>query len=278
MINSGIYVIVNLVNNKFYIGRTKNFNNRKTQHFSKLRLNKHGNKYLQNAYNKYGEDNFIFLIYERFEGTIEELEQLEKPYLEQLVDDENCYNLSKNSSGPPVMYGEDNPNYGLKFSKQRRLEMSLARIGKNTGEDNPFWGKKHTEESKEKMSISSKGKTSGNKNGMFGVSLPIEKRYWLGKKIPDDVKRKISNSRKGQYSGNKNHNFGKEQSKEIKNKNRKSQPNVVPIIIDDIYYDSLRIASKILNIPRITIHRRVKNSKFPNYQYADEVDKIEITS
>ena len=44
MINSGIYEIKNLVNNKFYIGSTKNFINRKRKHFSELKTNKHGNK------------------------------------------------------------------------------------------------------------------------------------------------------------------------------------------------------------------------------------------
>jgi len=72
MNNSGIYMITNVVNNKRYIGQSKNISNRKIHHFSRLRGNAHYNKYLQKAFNKYGENNFIFsvLLYcELFELT-----------------------------------------------------------------------------------------------------------------------------------------------------------------------------------------------------------------
>ena len=59
---SGIYRIRNLVNNKFYIGSAVNLNKRKSQHFYYLRNNKHHNKPLQNSFNKYKKDNFIFEI------------------------------------------------------------------------------------------------------------------------------------------------------------------------------------------------------------------------
>lgn len=58
---SGIYCIINIVNNKVYIGATKNLADRKSQHFSELRNNKHPNEYLQNSWNKYGEENFAFV-------------------------------------------------------------------------------------------------------------------------------------------------------------------------------------------------------------------------
>lgn len=60
-----IYKITNIVNNKVYIGQTKNKNERKHQHFCELRNNKHANKHFQNSFNKYGEDNFIYEIIEQ---------------------------------------------------------------------------------------------------------------------------------------------------------------------------------------------------------------------
>jgi len=45
----GIYQI----NNKVYIGLTKNFKSRFKQHFSKLIKNNHINNYLQYSFNKY---------------------------------------------------------------------------------------------------------------------------------------------------------------------------------------------------------------------------------
>lgn len=64
LFNCGIYVIKNNVNNKMYIGSSTNIKQRFTCHKSALRNNNHRNKHLQNAWNKYGEDNFEFIIIE----------------------------------------------------------------------------------------------------------------------------------------------------------------------------------------------------------------------
>jgi predicted GIY-YIG superfamily endonuclease len=58
----GIYKIVNLINNKVYIGSSKNIEYRITKHKYNLRQNCHINKHLQSSYNKYGEENFKFEI------------------------------------------------------------------------------------------------------------------------------------------------------------------------------------------------------------------------
>ena len=53
--NCGIYFIRNKINNKIYVGSSKNLYNREKEHFSDLRKGKHHNIYLQRAYDKYGE-------------------------------------------------------------------------------------------------------------------------------------------------------------------------------------------------------------------------------
>ena len=60
----GVYKITCLSNGKFYIGSSKNIFKRWDNHRWSLRHNKHNNKYLQNAWNKYGENDFIFEILE----------------------------------------------------------------------------------------------------------------------------------------------------------------------------------------------------------------------
>lgn len=60
--NSGIYKITNLITKDFYIGSAINFYKRKHAHFSTLKTNTHKNPHLQNAYNKYKKENFIFEI------------------------------------------------------------------------------------------------------------------------------------------------------------------------------------------------------------------------
>lgn len=92
---SGIYGIINIINNKIYIGSTKNFYKRKSQHFSTLKFNKHSNRYLQSAYNKYGKDSFKFIILER-NISIEKLIERELYWinLKESLDRNKGYNLS----------------------------------------------------------------------------------------------------------------------------------------------------------------------------------------
>ena len=61
---SGIYCIENKINNKIYIGSSKNIYQRLLKHFALLRHNKHQNAHLQSAWNKYGEINFEWLVLE----------------------------------------------------------------------------------------------------------------------------------------------------------------------------------------------------------------------
>jgi len=60
---SGVYTITNIVNDKKYVGSTiMSFQKRFAHHLSMLRNNNHKNRYLQNSWNKYGEQNFKFEI------------------------------------------------------------------------------------------------------------------------------------------------------------------------------------------------------------------------
>jgi group I intron endonuclease len=59
---SGVYKIVNKITGNIYVGSAKLFYYRRNSHYSNLRLNKHANKHLQNAWNKYGEESFEFEI------------------------------------------------------------------------------------------------------------------------------------------------------------------------------------------------------------------------
>lgn len=65
ILEKGVYSILCKINNKIYIGSTSmTFSKRFFHHISCLRNNKHKNKYLQNVYNKYGEENIKFNIIE----------------------------------------------------------------------------------------------------------------------------------------------------------------------------------------------------------------------
>ena len=69
----GIYKITNKINNFCYVGQSQRVKKRVAEHFRLLKLNKHPNPRLQNAYNKYGKDNFIWSL----EAICEDLRDLD---------------------------------------------------------------------------------------------------------------------------------------------------------------------------------------------------------
>ena len=83
----GIYCITNIVNNKIYIGSSKNIYHRLKRHYSELKRGTHVNKYLQNSYLKYGSSNFNVSIIE--ETLYENLQQAEQNYINTLKPDYN---------------------------------------------------------------------------------------------------------------------------------------------------------------------------------------------
>lgn len=65
---TGIYTITNKTTGKIYVGSThRTFKRRWYEHKNDLRNNKHYNKHLQRAWDKYGENDFLFEILEECE-------------------------------------------------------------------------------------------------------------------------------------------------------------------------------------------------------------------
>lgn len=67
---SGVYKITCLVNNKIYIGSSINIYERWKTHLKELKHNYHSNEHLQNAWNLYGKDNFVFEVLELCDKNI----------------------------------------------------------------------------------------------------------------------------------------------------------------------------------------------------------------
>lgn len=61
---SGIYAIRHIASGRVYIGSAVDLNRRRREHFRKLCAGSHCNSKLQNAWNKYGEDEFEFDVLE----------------------------------------------------------------------------------------------------------------------------------------------------------------------------------------------------------------------
>lgn len=94
---NGIYCILNTKSNKFYIGLTKvSFKKRFIQHQSNLKNNRHKNIYLQRAFNKYGKDNFQFIILEVLNTkNLNLLKIKEIEHIKLFESYKNGYNLTK---------------------------------------------------------------------------------------------------------------------------------------------------------------------------------------
>lgn len=88
-----IYRILCVPTNESYIGQTVDINRRKNKHFGTLRGNKHENPKLQNAWNKYGEENFSFEFWTFDNITSEQLDNLECEYIEKYNSLEKGFNL-----------------------------------------------------------------------------------------------------------------------------------------------------------------------------------------
>ena len=95
----GIYKLINIVNNKIYIGSSINLHNRIKRHLHDFKYQCHPNIKLLRAYNKYGIDIFNIEIINVFENiSKEKLLKLE----EELIIKNDCinngYNLIVNNS------------------------------------------------------------------------------------------------------------------------------------------------------------------------------------
>lgn len=97
-----IYQIECLPTHESYIGLTVDYKRRKRDHLNDLRKNKHENPKLQNAWNKYGEQEFHFRCWE-FEITHpDELKLLECQYIERYDSLNNGFNLVPGGGTPPL--------------------------------------------------------------------------------------------------------------------------------------------------------------------------------
>jgi len=172
---SGIYCIKNIVDGKKYIGYSKDIFSRWKDHKYDLRKNSHKNKYLQNAWNKYGENNFEFYIIQKLKYNNEILGNLEIywiAYYNSYLEDGCGYNLTRGgeivNNLPEVIrkemgnnqLGEKNHNYNKPITEDHKLAISIA----NSGENNYWFGRHQTEENKKKLSLS----MSGENNPFYG--------------------------------------------------------------------------------------------------------------
>lgn len=173
----GIYKIINVVNNKFYVGSAVNFAKRKTKHWSLLRGCRHPNKHLQAAWNKYGEQSFIFAIVEELSEAADLL-AAENVWLKYHVGKSYCYNKALDATAPGIgTFGEKNPMWGKTFTHTEEAKLNIGMASK---------GRVQSEETKAKRRATMQGhQVSSTTRMKISASLTGEGNFWYGKQRPD---------------------------------------------------------------------------------------------
>jgi group I intron endonuclease len=187
---TGIYMIKNIITGKCYIGKSEtNIEDRWKRHLRDLRNDKHRNKdgkrdKLQRAWNKYGEENFIFGVIEEY--NIEECNEREIYWIAYYDSFYNGYNQTKGGEGS---LGKEPWNKGKKdiYSNETKQKISESVSEAIKGEKNPFYGKTHTYETKQKISEAHKGKILTEEHKKK-ISKAIQgEKHWRYIKITDEM-------------------------------------------------------------------------------------------
>jgi group I intron endonuclease len=179
---SGIYRIVCIAeghdDSYCYVGQASDLDDRKSSHFSNLKRNKSHNPYLQNAYNKYGKDYFIFEILHVCGKDVKELTYWESYY-------KNLYNAKYN------IREVEESNLGMRLSEETRRKISEANKG------NQRWlGRKHSEETLMKISNSNRGKTRSEESKRKMSEAATGNRNSVGHAHSEETRQKMSESAK----------------------------------------------------------------------------------
>jgi len=217
-----IYEINNTENEKRYIGSTSQWKRRKYEHKHLLENGDHGNRHLQNAWNKYGADAFEFSVIEETEEQFTE----EQNYLDE-AEWSNLYNISKQAGGGDIFstlseedkkrfrekskhVGEENGMYGESHTQKAQKKMKEKAEGRYTLE----WfvdrygkeeGKKKYENRRERLSEN----RSGEDNPFHGKTHDEDTKEKISKKMKEvaedeEWRNKVSENRKGKATGEDN--------------------------------------------------------------------------
>ncbi|MGG3233248.1 NUMOD3 domain-containing DNA-binding protein [Priestia flexa] len=232
-----IYSITNLINDKRYIGISQEFEDRKRNHLWHLRNNKHGNEKLQNAFNKYGENNFDFEILDEIETDDRmKILRLENSYIIKYDSFVNGYNKSEGFEGST-----------LTVRSEKWYKIMSERMKGNT-----YWlGRKQSEE-----------------------HIAKRTRVHKGKVLTNETRKKISEARMGKYKGEENPFYGKTHTDETKKTIAKKLGKRIRCVDTGEVFQSVSECAKVMNLDRRNIQKvcvgKSKTSKGFRFEFVDE--------
>lgn len=194
---SGIYKIINKTNHRYYVGSSVNICggswNRWVEHKRALNKNQHQNQCLQNAWNKYGEQDFDWIVVKEVDRN--NLLEEEQKYLDIAKTEKNqCYNHSfiagRVEMTPEVKKKLSIACKGRKLTEEHKKKIADALRGRVTRPG----GWHHSDEAKQK--ISKNGfRWTGKKLSSQHIQKLVDSH--IGIKPSKETKEKMSKSRMG---------------------------------------------------------------------------------
>lgn len=129
MLGGVVYAIANMASGVVYVGSTiqRSYKKRWRHHRWALRSHKHGNRYLQRAWDKYGEKAFDFVVLEYVDGPDRNILAREKQSLDVFRLIGGVYNLS--------LEPRRGPWYGKHLSSEHRARIGKGCRGKTISEE-----------------------------------------------------------------------------------------------------------------------------------------------
>lgn len=186
-LDCGIYYIKNIISDNTYIDSSVGMAHRLETHASMLRNDHHDNQHLQRAWNKYGENQFVWgqLIF-CDQSSLLAYEQL---FIDKLFSTGLAYNIAKVAGAsmrglkrtPESLAKASAKLKGRKLSEKHKAKISAAHMGKVQGP--------HSEEHKKKISDKNRGRKH------TAVSIEKMRMVQTGKFISEKQRIQISKSK-----------------------------------------------------------------------------------
>lgn len=233
---NGIYRIINSVNKKDYIGScaAKDFlYARLLHHYIDLKKGKHCNIYLQNSFNKYGEDVFKFEILEIC--LPEECIQKEQFWLEKLNPVYNFCKIAGNTLGRVTTQETKDKisiSQKIRWKENPELTINMSKLHK---------GKKRTPEQIEKIRIYN----TGSKRSLETRLLMRSKQKEYLKNNPEVI---IQRSMRM-----KNRSISEETLLKMSKSQRKSKGVKIICLDNNMFFESVSDAAEFFNTNKYTI-------------------------
>lgn len=256
-----IYKITNKINNKVYIGQTKQTVEARWKRHLQCAKSK-VNRYLYNAMNHYGYDNFVLEVIEQCDDTL--LDEREKYWIQYYNSFNNGYNMTLGGGGGNTWTNNPHKELTIERIKNTKIKNGTWRKPTCLGKPSPNKGKHYNLANEEEIFNAIKAgesisficeKYNISKSTIYNwCKNKFNQSYGEIREKPVDRKeREYSEETKKRLSKIRSDNFLKEKNPNYKNINKEE---ILYLLKTDLKIDEI---AKQLNISKPTLISKTKN-------------------